>query len=79
MKLKYWLMVAFLIVMLLPVAAGWALFSLYNYYNDQRSVAEYVELTGRLAPSKRGCPIRACTVCNLRMPMLRSPGWLVIK
>lgn len=50
MKLKYWLMIAFLIVMLLPVAAGWALFSLYDYYNDQRSVAEYVELSGRLAP-----------------------------
>ncbi|MBY0215755.1 HAMP domain-containing sensor histidine kinase [Paenibacillus illinoisensis] len=53
MKLKYWLMIAFLIVMLLPVAAGWALFSLYNYYNDQRSVAEYVELTGRLAPIEK--------------------------
>ncbi|MGF6357197.1 signal transduction histidine kinase [Paenibacillus sp. 4624] len=50
MKLKYWLMVAFLIVMLLPVAAGWALFSLYNYYENQRSVAEYVELSERLAP-----------------------------
>lgn len=50
MKLKYWLMIAFLIVMLLPVAAGWALFSLYNYYNDQRAVTEYVELSGRLAP-----------------------------
>ncbi|MBR2565872.1 MAG: HAMP domain-containing histidine kinase [Paenibacillus sp.] len=50
MKLKYWLMLAFLIVMLLPVAAGWALFSLYNYYENQRSVAEYVELSERLAP-----------------------------
>lgn len=50
MKLKYWLMLAFLIVMLLPVAAGWALYSLYNYYNDQRAVTEYVELSGQLAP-----------------------------
>ncbi|NUU76087.1 sensor histidine kinase [Paenibacillus xylanilyticus] len=50
MKLKYWLMIAFLIVMLLPVAAGWALFSLYNYYNEQLAVTEYVELSGRLAP-----------------------------
>ncbi|WP_338541411.1 HAMP domain-containing sensor histidine kinase [Paenibacillus tundrae] len=50
MKLKYWLMIAFLIVMLLPVAAGWALISLYNYLSDQRSVAEYIELSGRLAP-----------------------------
>lgn len=50
MKLKYWLMLAFLTVMLLPVVAGWALFSLYNYYNDQRAVTEYVELSGRMAP-----------------------------
>ena len=50
MKLKYWLILAFLIVMLLPIAAGWALFSLYNYYENQRSVKEYVELSERLSP-----------------------------
>ncbi|MDT0125114.1 HAMP domain-containing sensor histidine kinase [Paenibacillus sp. RRE4] len=53
MKLKYWLMIAFLIVMFLPVAVGWALFSLYNYYENHRAVAEYVELTGRLAPIEK--------------------------
>lgn len=53
MKLKYWLMIAFLIVMCLPVAAGWALFSLYNYYENHRAVAEYVELTERLAPIEK--------------------------
>ena len=53
MRLKYWLMLAFLIVMLLPVAAGWALFSLYNYYENQRAVGEYVELTERLAPIEK--------------------------
>ncbi|PYE47371.1 HAMP domain-containing histidine kinase [Paenibacillus barcinonensis] len=53
MKLKYWLMLAFLIVMLLPVAAGWALFSLYSYYENQRAVAEYVELSGRFAPIEK--------------------------
>ncbi|MGC5775380.1 sensor histidine kinase [Paenibacillus pabuli] len=50
MKLKYWLMIAFLIVMFLPVVTGWTLFSLYNHYNDQRSVSEYVELSSRMAP-----------------------------
>ncbi|WP_249900362.1 HAMP domain-containing sensor histidine kinase [Paenibacillus sp. PK3_47] len=50
MKLKYWLMLAFLIVMLLPVVAGLSLFSLYSYYNDQRSLTEYVKLSGEMAP-----------------------------
>ncbi|MCP1136404.1 HAMP domain-containing histidine kinase [Paenibacillus polysaccharolyticus] len=53
MKLKYWLMIAFLIVMFLPVAAGWALFSLYSYYENHRAVAEYVEMTGRIAPIEK--------------------------
>ncbi|MFW5437281.1 sensor histidine kinase [Paenibacillus apiarius] len=48
MKIKHWLMVSFLVVMLLPVVAGLVFFQLVQAYDERQEFKEYVEVTGRL-------------------------------
>ncbi|WP_019421053.1 sensor histidine kinase [Paenibacillus sp. OSY-SE] len=48
MKIKHWLMVSFLVVMLLPVVAGLVFFQLIQAYDERQEFKEYVEMTGRL-------------------------------
>lgn len=48
MKIKYWLLTSYLIVMLLPLAAGYLLFAWINMYHNERNVEEHVELSLKL-------------------------------
>lgn len=49
MKLKYWLMIAFLIVMLLPAAAIYAYYLLLNQLDQKQDLLEYFEVAGKIS------------------------------
>ena len=43
MKIKTWLLVSYLLVMLLPLGAAYGLFAWINAYHQDRNIAEYME------------------------------------
>lgn len=43
MKIKTWLLLSYLVVMLLPLAAGYGLFAWINSYHQDQNVAEYLD------------------------------------
>lgn len=49
MKLKYWLMLVFLIVMLLPVAALYALYIGLSQYDQRQDILEYIEFSNTIS------------------------------
>lgn len=49
MKIKHWLMLCFLVVMLLPVLAGYVFYQSIHTYDERQELKEYIEVTGRLA------------------------------
>ncbi|WP_313894367.1 HAMP domain-containing sensor histidine kinase [Psychrobacillus sp.] len=52
MKIKTWLLLSYLIVMILPLAAAYALFAWINSYHADRNVTEYVEQWNNLQKMK---------------------------
>ncbi len=49
MKIKYWLMVSYFIVMLLPVAALFALYLMMSHFDQKQDFIEYMEITSKLS------------------------------
>ncbi|MCM3126921.1 hypothetical protein ACFQ3J_04525 [Paenibacillus provencensis] len=52
MKLRTWLLIAFLILMLLPLAAGIALFQLIGKLDEQRSFTDYMAASSEISTAE---------------------------
>lgn len=52
MKLKNWLLLSYLIVMILPLIAGYLLFAWIQSYNNEQKVNEYLETSAELQEIK---------------------------
>jgi signal transduction histidine kinase len=48
MKIKYWLMVSFFIVMILPVGTLFTLYIMINHFDQKQDFIEYMEVTNKL-------------------------------
>ena len=48
MKIKSWLLLSYFLVMILPLAAGYALLAWINAYHDDQKVEEYVEVWSQM-------------------------------
>nr|WP_295970320.1 HAMP domain-containing sensor histidine kinase [uncultured Bacillus sp.] len=48
MKIKYWLTISYLIVMILPVAALIAFYIMISHFDQRQEVIEYIEITNKL-------------------------------
>lgn len=49
MKLRTWLATAFLVVMLLPLAAAYSLYTLVNHLDNEQGIPDYIQLTDELS------------------------------
>ena len=52
MKIKTWLLLSYLIVMILPLVAGYCLFAWINAYHGDRNVTEYLAQWNELQQMK---------------------------